>query len=89
MCPAPAPRDASSRPEIVSQEPAAGNWPAGRARSPGSGQDRTRGSVGIVLRRLLLLAGHHGPGLALEVDVRIAADVDGDPLDRAAGEAVR
>ena len=32
---------------------------------------------------------HHGLGLALEIDVGIAADVDRDPLDRAAGERVR
>src|SRR5215208_2900656 len=37
----------------------------------------------------LLLARHHGDGLALEVDVRLAADVDRDAVDRAAGAAVR
>jgi hypothetical protein len=31
----------------------------------------------------------HGLGLALKVDVRVAADVDGDSLDGAAGEVVR
>src|SRR4051812_40365405 len=36
-----------------------------------------------------LLARHHGDGLALEVDVRLAADVDGDAVDRAAGERPR
>jgi hypothetical protein len=36
-----------------------------------------------------LLSGKHGLGLALEIDVGGAADVDGDPLDRAAGKAVR
>ena len=33
-----------------------------------------------------LFAGHHGDGLAFEVDVRVAADVDGDAVDGAAGE---
>ena len=37
----------------------------------------------------LLLAGQHGHGLAFQVDVWFAADVDGDPLDRAAGEHMR
>jgi hypothetical protein len=36
-----------------------------------------------------LLPRQHGLGLALEVDVGVAADVDGDALDRAAGEGVR
>src|SRR4051794_19008055 len=36
-----------------------------------------------------LLAGHHGDGFALEVDVGFAADVDRDPGDRAAGESER
>src|SRR5206468_9415020 len=36
-----------------------------------------------------LLAGEHGCGLTLQVDVGIAADVDRDPLDGAAGEGVR
>jgi hypothetical protein len=36
-----------------------------------------------------LLAGEHGLGFALEVDVGVAADVDRDPFDRAAGERVR
>src|SRR3954454_19643193 len=33
--------------------------------------------------------GHHGDGLALEVDVWVAAHVYGDAVDRAAGELVR
>src|SRR5262249_46765270 len=41
------------------------------------------------LRRRSLLPGEHGFGLALEVQVGLAADVDRDPLDRAAGEPVR
>ena len=36
-----------------------------------------------------LLARHHGDGFALEVDVGLAADVDGDAVDRAAGERPR
>src|ERR1019366_8363525 len=36
-----------------------------------------------------LLAGEHGLGLALEIDIRIPADVDCDSLDRAAGELPR
>src|SRR5205814_2355090 len=36
-----------------------------------------------------LLAGEHGCGLTLEVDVGVAADVDRDPVDGAAGEGVR
>src|SRR6266516_2497070 len=36
-----------------------------------------------------LLAGEHGRGLTLQVDVGVAADVDGDALDGAAGEGVR
>ena len=36
-----------------------------------------------------LLAHEHRLGLALEVDVRLAADVDRDAVDRAAGERVR
>src|SRR5438045_532635 len=36
-----------------------------------------------------LLAGEHGRGLTLQVDVGVAADVDRDPVDRAAGEGVR
>jgi NADPH:quinone reductase-like Zn-dependent oxidoreductase len=36
-----------------------------------------------------LFAREHGLGLALKVDVRVAADVDGDPPDGAAGEVVR
>src|SRR3954453_4515536 len=36
-----------------------------------------------------LLAHEHGDGLALEVGVRLATDVDGNPFDRAAGEAPR
>src|SRR6201995_5061150 len=36
-----------------------------------------------------LLPREHGLGLAFEVDVGVAADVDGDALDRAAGEGVR
>src|SRR4051794_33369652 len=39
--------------------------------------------------RTLLLAGHHRDGLALEVDVGLAADVDRDAVDRAADERVR
>src|ERR1035441_10687304 len=35
-----------------------------------------------------LLSGEHGLGLAFEIDVGGAADVDGDPLDGAAGEGV-
>ena len=37
----------------------------------------------------MLLAHQHGLGLAFEVDVGFAAHVDGDPVDGAAGEAVR
>ena len=36
-----------------------------------------------------LLPGEHSHGLAFQVDVGIAADVDRDLLDRAAGERVR
>src|SRR4051794_30612427 len=36
---------------------------------------------------MLLLAHHHRDGFALEVGVRLAADVDGDPVDRASAEA--
>ena len=36
-----------------------------------------------------LLPGQHRDGLALEVDVGLAADVDGDAVDRAAGERPR
>src|SRR5213592_2729731 len=36
-----------------------------------------------------LLTHEHRLRFAFEVDVGIAADVDGDPLDRAAGETVR
>jgi hypothetical protein len=35
-----------------------------------------------------LLAGKNGGRLAFEIQVRLAADVDGDPLDDAAGEPV-
>jgi hypothetical protein len=35
-----------------------------------------------------LFPSEHGLGLAFEVDVGIAADVDGDPLDGPAGEVV-
>jgi hypothetical protein len=33
-----------------------------------------------------LFARHHGDGFAFEIDVGLAADVDGDAVDRAAGE---
>ena len=46
-------------------------------------------ALGLVVGRHRVLAHQHACGLALEVDVRLAADVDGDPLDRAAGEAAR
>ncbi len=36
-----------------------------------------------------LLAGQHGLGLALKVNVGVAADIDRHPLDRAAGEKMR
>src|SRR4051794_8767636 len=36
-----------------------------------------------------LFTGHHRDGLALEVDVGLAADVDRDAVDGAAGERVR
>jgi hypothetical protein len=35
-----------------------------------------------------LFAGEHGGGFAFEVDVRLAADVDRDAIDGAAGELV-
>src|SRR5450755_182741 len=35
------------------------------------------------------LPGHHRDGLPLEIDVRLAADVDCDAVDRTAGELVR
>src|SRR6476660_1651753 len=39
-------------------------------------------------RRRASLAHQHPLGFALQVDVRLATDVDGDPFDRASGEAV-
>ncbi len=36
-----------------------------------------------------LLASQHGLGLTLQVNVGVAADVDRDPPDSAAGEVVR
>jgi hypothetical protein len=36
-----------------------------------------------------LFAGHHGGGLALEVDVWIPADVDSDPMDGSSSELPR
>jgi hypothetical protein len=35
---------------------------------------------------LALLASHHRDGFAFEVDVRVAADVDGNAVDRASRE---
>src|SRR6478735_7685958 len=46
------------------------------------GPSRERPLVGA------LLAHEHGLGLALEVDIGLAADIDRDPFDGAAGEAV-
>src|SRR4051812_2324352 len=47
------------------------------------GRARREGMLGALLAR------HHGDGFALEVDVGLAADVDGDAVDRAAGERPR
>src|SRR5205085_11599467 len=52
--------------------------------APGSPSWRTGRS-----RARALLARHHGDGFALEVDVGLAADVDGDAVDRPAGEPER
>src|SRR5215212_11063104 len=52
-----------------------------------AGPSRQLASVAVVATALLTR--HHRDGLALEVDVRLAADVDGDALDRAAREPVR
>src|SRR4051794_14130672 len=47
------------------------------------------GAFWVDVMTALLLARHHRDGLALEVDVGLAADVDGDARDRAAGEPPR
>src|SRR4051812_28671212 len=59
--------------------------PPANARKP-SARERCSRADGF---RVALLAHEHRDGLALEVDVGFAADVDGYPLDGAAGEAPR
>src|SRR4051794_24716902 len=49
----------------------------------------TSGAAVWAASRTPLLTRHHGDSLALEVHVWLAADVDGDAVDRAAGERIR
>ena len=46
---------------------------------------RRQGTVSVIV----LLPHQHAGGLTLEIDIRLAADVDGDAPDRAPGERVR
>src|SRR4051794_12250049 len=86
--PCASPPSVSRQPSRVSRRVSGGAEAPTRAVFPGSARaTRARGEPARAAR--LLLARHHGDGLALEVDVRLAADVDRDAVDRAAGEAVR
>src|SRR5947209_12221745 len=65
--------------------PTSGHGP--RRSPPESASPASAGAgVPVLLPRWLLLAGHHRGGLALKIDVRLAADVDGGEVDVPAGE---
>ena len=66
-----------------------GSGAAARSRTGPDRAGPTGGAVGLTHAAARSLAGEHRGGLALEVDVRLAADVDGDPVQGAAGERPR